>query len=745
MRIEVNHYGPDASGSVFKNIEPVKLTSDRISPVVNIKNRPNDGLFVRANDLFITYPTSKNGQIRTINQKDASNVVLKAHGVDSPFTALQMEKLDSVCLIVGAVDLKLFIWQISNDSLQAVSPLVIDVPGEKDTKIHAVAFKPRGRTAALSVSKDGSDEAEIFVYNLEFEPQIESRFWCPEPIINLQYSSHESPSLWLVGVSRVFVEKNGEAVSGFKVGDKARDHSEARTQSESQSQTKPQNSSSLLFAGNGDMTLLRSPVEYYRSNGECTTRINLRTDINGATSFENYGIIWQQGNIFILSIDQGSRCIRQASLLSADLEILDVAATKNLESRPDIAFDLYLYHSSGIGIISVAKADLNAHPLDISALAASVSLSTDQSLFPAESSKTPNKKSQKLQATKADKSHTLIDPEYSRELTDTRVKHSADIDIAKMEEAIIKSGKFVSRKLFDATKKSLLDRIELLDKKVAYLLAATEASKREEQTGSPNIPPKGKSLRADTTGSPNTSSKERLEGHTPELSKPKPKEKSPDKWQSNNNRKSSSRGTTPSRQETPVPEDIPGFLDERIDDMETPQAVLTESIIEPKVESVAMPENSQPVSQLSSAMPSIPSSPLPSSQEFEARIVELTESAQDQERLNDLLTEFSSSFDYRRGVPLDPGVVHNQLIILSAVACISRGILNVDVKETIESLVNWLISLLKVLQPKLVGFQQNRFLNRVLREVMVNLEISDSREVIPVISILQDILSTKVI
>lgn len=832
MRLEVNHCRMEGSQSIFKNLEPVKLNADRISPVVNIKTRANSGQFIRANDLFIAYPTSKNGQVRAINQKDASNVVLKAEGVNSPFTALQMEKLDSVCLLAAAVDLKLFIWQVSNATLQSVSPLVIDVPSDCTNKISAIAFKPRARTIALSVSSRPASAAEIFIYNLEFEPTIETRFGCPQPVINLQYTSSSlssssssssspsppppPPSLWMLGKTRVFVEKSGKAIGAFKLSENNHQSPhEMTSDTVSNNYTRElenydydysmsdcrQDSASLLFVNNGDVAVLRQPLQYYRPNGECTVRINFDTDICGATSFGLYGIIWQKSNLAVTSIDQNSKCFKDISLLSFDLDILDIFVTKNLEKRPEVAFDLYIYHSTGIGIVSVTKADLNLHSLNIERPPSpasstqtnhlhNTSSSTEESRTPIKKSSHKQQQHQHLyhhnQANKFEnRSHSLIDPEYSRELTDTRVKHNFELDIPKIEESLVKSGKFVSRRVYESTRKDLMERIDLLEKKVAFLLALpSDGSKRdlpiEWQTATK--PRKGKSQKYDKLGISSTTSKESFDSSLTETSRAtKSKDKSPGgKWK-DSLRKSSSRGTTSSRQETPVPEEITSSLGKYEDNIPVPDEVkvindsnsmtgstivgtnITESnfINSKAVNAITLESNfvkskDENISELSvlqnlqqdqvsnSAVDNS-SSVSVNSKEFEAKILELTEVAQDSERLSDLLVSFSLLYNPNYTVSLNPSDVHNQLVILSAIACISRGILNIDMQETVKSLVNWLVKLLKLLRPKIMSFQKNKFLSRVLREVMVNLEISESTDVIPVISILQDILSKKVI
>lgn len=656
MKINVN-------SDVGKDLEPVVIASDRISPVVNVKNRPVNAV-VRANDLFIVYPTSRNGQVRIINQKDAQNVVLKADNVAAPFRVLEMEKFESVCLIAAATaSVELYIWQVSNNSLQAVLPLTVSIPGPVGSVIEAVAFKRGARTVAVTVS--GGNSSTTYIYNLEFEPVLNQEIESSEYIQKLQYANASTYPLWLCSKSSVFIQVDGES--------KALDH-------------KPiQDLKGLVVLPKFDDFVLLGREICYESRNGTTNSIDLTTAVDGATSFAQYGIVWQTGNVFVIAVDVNARNLKSISLLSTDLEILDVTATRNLENKPEVIFDLYVYHSGGIGILSVTRNDLSRNPLSLVLPKSTVAEKLDRrtkSMSPSpEFSPRQNKRIQK--SSRPDKNHP-IDPEYSRELTDTRRR--PDVDMAKLEETMLKSGKFVTRNFFDATRKNLLQRIDLLEKRVTYLLEGSSADSKESSREMPIL-----------------------------------------------QRISTPLGTTDTAQAPQKPRDI----------QTTPVVVSQPKILPSSSESeqATIPVHT---SQVVSENPSIPSTPQPSSEEFEAKILELTEAARDQERLCDLLTDFDKSFDPRNGIPLDYSEMHNQLLILSAVACISRGIMSIEVVDTVRNLTEWLRALLKSLQPTLIDVQRKGFVNRVLREVMVNLEITESTEVIPVISIIHDVLSAKV-
>lgn len=341
--------------------------SSRLVPVASMSKV--HATFVTANRNIIVYSSSKKGMVRVICQEDASRLILDTNKYGD-ILGMALASYGEACILAVACKNGVLLWTLPHSKLdpELIAPHPTRViPIHESTIITCIKFEPGSNSLVLSCTHTGDDSGEIYVIDVacmhvdeEQDVRVVMTSKFPSPIDKFDFYPGD--------ISRVAVLMQNKQILCWN-----------RAVSGTNNAATPNNGSMSTDAATEP--LVNSPLDVGKivsieclscdclavigENGIAVVTAGNICDsmpIDGVVALSAYFAPWlvlitTEQQMVLVTVENGK--ILAASMLEVKLGIKNLCLTENLgRESNNVAFEAYLFHTSGVSILSVVKGDL---------------------------------------------------------------------------------------------------------------------------------------------------------------------------------------------------------------------------------------------------------------------------------------------------------------------------------------------------------------------------------------------------
>lgn len=414
--------------------------SSRIVPVATMPKV--HATFIAANRNIIAYSSSKKGMVRVICQEDASRLILDTCSYGE-ILGMALASYGETCILAVACGSGVLLWTLPHSKLNAAdvgTNASRVIPIHDMTVITHIAFEPGSHNLVLSCTHTGEGDAEIYVIDVARQDDVSivltRKF--PLPIVKFDFFPAD--------ISRIAVLlSNGHILAWNR--DASPDSVPVPLVSSSLDVgtligIECLSSNALAAIGENGIAIL--------ADGKLVDSMNIEGTVCNSAYFAPYlVVVTKRERILLVTIENNA--IAAAAFLQVKLSIHDLCLTENLGRESAVAFEAYLFHNTGVSILSVVKSDLPRKAIS--------------------SSPKPSKKDDKKRRAAASKepaNHSLAET-FSRSQFQEKTYSLVDI---------VNSGLFVTKQAFDEAERAHRAEIRKLESKIDKLADLVKSRKK---------------------------------------------------------------------------------------------------------------------------------------------------------------------------------------------------------------------------------------------------------------------------
>jgi hypothetical protein len=696
--MRLNFSNQDTIAVKEDELASAKVDSGRIVPVSKV-SKVNSAL-IQANKYFIAYPTSKRGVIRIVTQEDASHVTLDACSNFGDITHMTLCQVGKESVFAASYFQGVLVWDLPNDKLKpesVSSPKHIQL--EKGNVVSALKFRPGTRELVVGCDNEVQDH-EICVISVAGKEVVLAKAQLKSPAVDFDFSPEDENII-------VILTKDGKTYQWDRKSNNVRLRSIYPTYTAALS---------VKYFGKHVIMVLDRTVIVSHLSGIAFNTLELPCSIRKVCYLDNCMIIADdKNNLIFISLSMAGS-LEFVTSLNTGLDLLDVSVTGNLEHLAGVAFDVYMFHSSGVSILSVNNTEV-VDPIfgeSSKTVDANGTKKQQQTKSPTKvksESRTKDKgKALDRNGQKTPKpfsSPNLASPKPEESLLDSYSRSDFKERSYSLQE-LLKSGNFVSRQMFEDMQKAHRQEIKRLEQKVDGLKDLMKKELRQA-----NLEPPKRSRFKPEPMEDNIVRKQDSPKLSPEVSV------------------ASVIGASVASVNGDYEEDTHSdvrFEPAAVDiSLETPFIAAADQQVEP--EPIPVPEitdNDQRETQdekVESAMETQDEMVESAIENLAQLAASASASPANAQLLRSKILEFVGAFDYNQVLPNSPHVYRRQILILTAIACISVG---VD-QQLLPRVLGCLSALADQVTPHIPEFENDPgFLVSVLNQVNANIKAISS-------------------